>query len=115
MRRAVLEFINERDGERIVHGRLLDAYDAWTCTEQLKEAMSYQALAERREFDPVDVPRREKTLLLAAPDSTRLTELGSSVLEAIDGFEAVTALFDRLEPGHGRELRAALDLLASTE
>lgn len=103
MRQAVLELVNEgEDGTRIVHGRLVgpDAYDTWTCAEQTREALDYRQLTERGDFTVAELPRQEKalilaTLLLAMPACRRLTELGSSVMEVIDGLEAGMNLIAR--------------------
>lgn len=115
MRRAVLELVNEdQDGTRIVHGRLTDAdaYDAWTGAEQLKEALEYRALMERGDFTLAELPRKEKTLLLAAmllamPGCRRLTELGSSVMEVVDGLAAAMALISRHGGGPDAAARLA--------
>jgi hypothetical protein len=95
-----LEYYLEIDGLRRVYGTKRDseASDAWYLHEYLAEIRQMKAAA-RAGSNPESLPRKEKYFLLhgllESMPVTRVTELGSSLLEIIDGLEAVHALFGR--------------------
>jgi hypothetical protein len=95
-----LEYYLEIDCLRQVYGTKRDgeASDAWYLHEYLAEIRQMRAAA-RLGLDPDCFPRKEKYFLLYAllqsMPVTRVTELGSSLLEIIDGLEATHALFGR--------------------
>jgi len=81
----------------VIHRRLEDqeAYDTWHLSYYFKEVLEYKRLLERPSIDLGDIPRPEKNLLLylllAADESLQsVVEIGSSLFEMIDGFEAVS-------------------------
>lgn len=90
-------FTEPLDGSApVIHRRLVDenAYDTWHLSYYFKEVLDYKRLLERPSIDLHDVPRPEKNLLLyllfaANERLTSIVELGSSLFEMIDGFEAI--------------------------
>ncbi len=90
-------FTETAEGEPpVVHRRLQDqeAYDTWHLSYYLKEVLEYKRLLERPSIDLADIPRPEKNLLLylllaADEELSSIVEIGSSLFEMIDGFEAM--------------------------
>jgi hypothetical protein len=95
-----LDYYVEVDGAQQVYGRLLDceASDAWYLYQYLTEIRQLKAIARQQHVVAANVPRKEKYFLLYAllqsmqPPVTRVAELGSSLLEIIDGLEAMQAV-----------------------
>jgi len=100
-----LEYYVDIDGLRQVYGSKRDeeASDAWYLHHYLAEIRQLRRFA-RASSDPSSFPRKEKYFLLyglllsmtATMPTPRVTELGSSLLEIIDGLEAAHALFQPL-------------------
>jgi hypothetical protein len=83
-------------GPPIIHRKLVDseAYDTWHLSYYFKEILEYKRLMDRSSISLSDIPRPEKNLLLyllfaANMDFSSVAELGSSLFEMIDGFEAM--------------------------
>jgi len=96
--RTVLSIRTEFDDGRppIVHRSLTDqeAYDTWHLAYYFKDLLECVALRETGCATLREVPHKEKYLLSylflsANPDIARITELGCSVFDLIDGLELV--------------------------
>jgi hypothetical protein len=109
MKGALLELSFESDGRREIYGSESGprAMEAWYLYQYGKEIRDLRALARDGAREPAPFPRREKYLLLYALlqscELRRVTEIGSSLLEVIDGIEAAHAAFGRYYPGIGIE------------
>jgi len=93
MDEALLEYSLDTGGVRHLYGSLsgATAAEAWYLHQYMAEILFW-----RNEADASDItalPRKEKYFLLQAliraSDAKRVTELGSSLMEIIDGLEAV--------------------------
>jgi len=96
-----LDYYIQIDGNRQTYGSVLgcEATDAWYLYQYLTEIRQLKAAARSRPAMAADIPRKEKYFLLHAllqsmpPRVTRITELGSSLLEIIDGLKTMRAVF----------------------
>lgn len=95
---TVLQIFSEPiDGSpNIVHRSLRDAeaYDTWHLAYYFKEVLEYKRLMQQKSLKIMDIPRPEKNLLLyllLCTDKTfkSIGEIGSTLFEMIDGFEAI--------------------------
>lgn len=99
-------FWETEDGERLRHRMVSgqDAYDAWHIPGYLRELLSSRRLAAADAVAFDRIPRPEKHLLLylvlaTDPRLHRILELGSSLMEIVDGLEAVHAWARSVAPG----------------
>lgn len=103
-----LNYSIDLDGEPFTYGSLVgdEASEAWYLYQYMREIVHW------REFSsgpatPQTIPRREKYFLLHAVlhglGATRVTELGSSLMEVIDGLEATESLLWPAELRPARE------------
>ena len=95
---TVLQIFSEPlDGSpNIVHRSLrdADAYDTWHLAYYFKEVLEYKRLMQHKSLKVMDIPRPEKNLLLyllfsADRSFKSVGEIGSTLFEMIDGFEAI--------------------------
>lgn len=99
-----LDYIIEIDGISHLYGQKIDtaAAEAWYLHEYMREICLWRGIAAQPPADLSGLPRKEKYFLLhgliCATSARRVTELGSSLLEIIDGLDAMRIL---LGP-HGR-------------
>jgi hypothetical protein len=95
-----LDYYVQIDGIRQTYASILGcgATDAWYLYQYLMEIRQLKAAARKQLGAAADIPRKEKYFLLHAllrsmpPEVTRISELGSSLLEIIDGLETMRAV-----------------------
>lgn len=95
---TVLQIFSEPvDGSpNIIHRSLRDAeaYDTWHLAYYFKEVLDYKRLMQQTSLEIMNIPRPEKNLLLylllcADRSFKSIGEIGSTLFEMIDGFEAI--------------------------
>jgi hypothetical protein len=100
---TVLQIFSEPiDGSpNIVHRSLRDseAYDTWHLAYYFKEILDYKRLMQKKSLKIMEIPRPEKNLLLylllcADKSFKSIGEIGSTLFEMIDGFEAIVKSID---------------------
>lgn len=97
-------FWEDPDGRRLRHRVLLDqeAYDTWHMAGYLKELLVSRRAVAAAPASLEAIPRLDKHLLLylilaVEPGFASVLELGSSLMEVIDGLEAVHAWVEKSE------------------
>ena len=93
---AEIYSVPDDDSGKVVHRQFKDqeAYDFWHLSYYVRYILECAEVRESGNLSFAAIPRKEKFLLCylmlaSAPEINRITELGSSVYEMIDGLELV--------------------------